>query len=404
MIPSSRPPQKVHTSELHPIDQKFTLGQKVILSQKKEFFGKSPTIFVGRYGYPSVNVGLLGVEEYYHHDDPLHWSREKYGIQPILDLRSTLVNSSFQASVKDFKNKFLELSQEIAMASRPADVEISLQKEPSFSLPDSVTTSAFHLPHGPRVGLKKARITENPHIPTKVDKVVSDIDLKAGSALQLLSSQFDEHYLTKLLSVGNLGVKTERKLVPTRWAITAVDDTLGKQLISKVKQRPEMPFTAFFGSHLGNYYLILFFPGVWSYELFETSIDPSKFGMYSTDHEEYGGRTSYAENTVGGYYAARLSVLEGLTSMKRQGTCLCLRFITSDYWAPLGVWVVREAARNAMQSAPIEFADKDLMLTYARHLVRRKFGYDLDVLLRESKLLTAMRVQKRLGSFFQQSP
>ncbi|MBI1970671.1 hypothetical protein HYS47_02915 [Candidatus Woesearchaeota archaeon] len=396
-IPSS--PQKVRTSELRPIDVRFTAVQREHLSQKKEFFGKSPNIFVGRHGYPFLNVGMLGVEEYHYHDDPLTWKQEQYGISSIIDLRSTLVNSSFKAPVKGSMpgsplfSKFLGMAQEISLSNKPVDVEVQLEREPVFS--PMPTTSPHHLPHGPRVRLRKAMLAENPHVPIIVEKAVSDTDLKAAEAVAALyQKNTDTHYLTKLFSVGNLGVAPERKLVPTRWSITAVDDTIGKQLIEEVKQFPDAGYLSFFGSYLGNYYLVLFFPGIWSYELFETLA--SDEGKYSTDHEFYDGRKVYASNTVGGYYAARLSILEKMKEMKRQASCLCLRFITNEYWAPLGVWVVREAARNAMQSIPIEFGSRELMLEYARHLVRKKFGYPADVLLRESKLLHLMQTQKRL--------
>jgi hypothetical protein len=38
------------------------------------------------------------------------------------------------------------------------------------------------------------------------------------------------------LSIGVLGLKKDKKLVPTRWAITATDDILAKKLLEKVKQ------------------------------------------------------------------------------------------------------------------------------------------------------------------------
>lgn len=386
-----------------PVLHKITSQHKVNLEAKQDYSGDAPNVFVGKFGYPNINVGFLSVEQYDHHDDPLLWSKENYGIDRIIDLRTTLVNSSFKAAVTSVRtssmdNRYLSMGQEIAMAEKPVDIEVRLNKKPKFTL--SFTQDVT--PHGPRVKLVKAELTENPHVPTAVDKAVSDNGLKAGEALLTLSKKgFDEHYLTKLLSVGTLGVKTERKLVPTRWSITAVDDTLGKKYIAQIKQcDAKTDYLAFFSGHLGNYYLVLFFPDVWSYELFETYVGGKMPARFGTDYEPYAGRKTYAEDTAGGYYAARLAVLEKLVEMKRQGSCLCLRFVTDEYWAPLGVWVVREATRKAMQAKPIEFASKELMLMYARQLVKRKFGYDLGELFGVSKLLREMGEQRRLGAFF----
>ncbi|MBU2561390.1 MAG: hypothetical protein KKD17_03765 [Nanoarchaeota archaeon] len=375
------------------IASKITSQKKLNQSAKQDFFGEAPNVFIGRYGYPDINVGLLSTEEYNNHDAPLLWSANNYQIQQIIDLRTGLINSSFQTNIKTFNDRLLELSQEVSLAAKPVDVEINLDKKPFFHLNFSQDT----MPHGPKVRLKKAQITENPKIPHKVDRAVSDPHLKAADAIAGLRKDYDEHYLTKILSVGNLGIKTERKLVPTRWSITAVDDIIGKQMIDEVKKCPESDYLAFFGGYLGNYYLVLFFPGCWSYELFETIV--GERSSFSTDHEFYEGRKDYADNTAGGYYAARHAVLEKLASMKRQSGVLALRFITGEYWAPLGVWVCREATRKSMSSKPIEFGSKELMLKYAKAFAKKRFNFDIDVLLRQSRLLDFMKRQKRLADF-----
>ena len=358
------------------IATKITSQKKLNRSAKQDFFGEAPNVFIGRYGYPNINIGILSTEQYDCHDAPLVWSRNDYQIQQVIDLRTALVNSTFRTSVRSFNDKMLEISREVSLAAKPVDVEISLNKRPHFHLSFNQDT----LPHGPRVGLRKARITDNPKIPHKVDRAVSDPHLKAADAIKSLRKQFDEHYLTKVFSVGNFGVKTERRLVPTRWSITAVDDII-----------------AYFGGYLGNYYLILFFPSCWSYELFETIVGERV--SFATDHEFYDGRKSYAHNTAGGYYAARHAILEKLASIKRQAGVLALRFITSEYWAPLGVWVVREATRRSMSSKPIGFGSKELILKYAKAFVKKKFNFNLDTLLRKSRLLDHMHNQRRLRDF-----
>ena len=48
-------------------------------------------------------------------------------------------------------------------------------------------------------------------------------------------NKFDEYTLSKILSVGVLGLKKDKKLVPTRWSITATDDILAKNLLRKIR-------------------------------------------------------------------------------------------------------------------------------------------------------------------------
>ncbi len=373
---------------------KISSQNKVNLEAKKDFAGKTPNIFIGRHGYPDINVGILSTQEYNHHDEPLLWSKDNYEIQKIIDLRTSLINSSFRTNIKSFEDKFLDLSKEVSMSEKPVDLEISLDKKPNFELSFNQDT----MPHGPNVKLLSAKLTENPKIPNKVEKAVGDTDLKATQALnQLYKKGIDEHYLTKLLSVGNLGIGKNRKLVPTRWAITAVDDAVGKNIINEVQDYQELSSpTAYFGSHLGNYYCILLFPDLFSYELFEMHVSSQD---YTTDYETFRGRKDYAFNTAGGYYSVRLAVLEKMKDMKRKAGALVLRFITDDYWAPLGVWVTREAARKAMDCPPLEFGSKELMLEYAKKLAKKKFNYDIKKIIANSQLLKEKKEQKKLWEF-----
>ncbi len=372
---------------------------------KKDFFGESPAPFVGRFGYPYVNVGILSPagrpENVWKFDAPRHWAEHDLEIPQIIDYRSALVNSRFKSYVKQKSTKLIEISQEVGMAAKPVEVEINLDRKPQFRF----RTDSFVPPMGPNALIEKVKITSNPRIPTKVDKVVSDTDLKANPAMNYLYEHgFDENFLTRLLSVGNLGVKSSRKLVPTRWSITAVDDLVGKNMLNEVRKYPEADYMAYFGSYLGNYYLIMLFPDAWSYELFETYMPKASWNyteetQFMTDYEPYAGRKNYAENCEGGYYAARLPILEQLKKMKRQANVLCLRFITGEYAVPLGVWVVREATRKAMQSKPLKFESKELMLNYAKALVKKRFGFNLDNLFKYSILLREMRTQRKLMEF-----
>lgn len=377
---------------------------------KANFFGSAPAPFIGRFGYPNINIGVLspqfsGDTSYY--DSPKLWSKGNFPIGSIASLRYGLVNSRTKWNIKDiYKDKgrrFLDVCQETGMAKKGAELEVNLNKAPSlnFKLEKEIT------PFGPASQVKKARITTNTKIDTRVERVVSDTDLKAAPAIiSLYKKGFEEAALNKLISVGTLGLKKNRKLVPTRWSITAIDDTVGKQLIKEVKDLPTGDYQLHFGGSWGNYYLVLFFPEVWSYELFETylnkNINPwSKNNYaYSTDYEPYQGRKNYAEETAGGYYASRMPVLEKMKSNKRQQAALVLRFITSEYNVPLGVWVCRESCRKSMESKALTFADEKLMLKYAKEFIQNKFGFNLDMLLKESKLLKNKRAQSKLSKFF----
>jgi len=366
----------------------------------EHFLGTAPSVFVGRYNYPYLNVGILAPPEVLEgaelYDAPREWSARNFQIRDVLQFRSTLINSRFQTNIKA-KPKLLEITQEVAMASKPTEVEFFLDKKPVYKL----ETTGVETVIGAHAGLKKAILTENSRIDRRVDAVVSDTDFKAADALShLYQKGYDETFLARLLSVGVLGVNFQRKIVPTRWSITAVDDTLGKMMIDEVKQYSSCDYQFAFGGYLGNYFLVLFFPRVWSFELFEMSISALQKGdvNFTRDYELYEGRKGYATECVGGYYAARLGILETFDGLKRQGAVLVLRFITDDYTAPLGVWVVREATRRALQQRTTCSSEAE-MLKQAQQLVLAHFKVDIESLLSQSKVLEHIKTQKTLKDF-----
>lgn len=387
-----------------PVVKKAEAAFGVVKKIDVEFSGSAPSVFVGHVGYPQVNVGILSTPEKDSDifDAPRQWSSLNFDISKIIELRSGLVNSRFTANVKE-TNIFLETSKEIAMASKPVDLDVFLKDKPKFR----ISFRRNEAPMGPSAKLEKVQLNENPRINKKVDYVVSDNGFKANDAIfYLYEHGFDENFLSRLLCIGNVGMKMQRKLVPTRWAITATDDILAKRIIYEINEFNLISnYLLYFGSYLGNYYLVLMLPEIWSYELFEAYMPKASWNIndsveFVTDYEDFNGRKNYAENCAGGYYSVRLAVLEKLRAMKRSASVLALRFVTDEYAAPLGVWVTREATRKALSSTPMEFDSLEQLLAYAKAIVKSKWKYDLENMLRQSIILKNLRFQKRLNSFF----
>ncbi len=354
---------------------------------------------MSRSGYPNINVGVLappGVDDSTYYDAPKEWAAANAQIPEILEYRSTMVNSRFKSHVKA-KTKQLETAQEVAMAKRAVGLDVTLKQRPSLKLHLSPDVA----PMGPSAELQKLELTENPRVHIAVDKAVSDDELKAVDAMKEMTKKgIDEGYLRRLLSVGLLGMKKNRKLVPTRWSITATDDTVSKHYLKQIRDFKQANYSAYFKGYLGNFYLVMLIPGIFSYELFEMMAhENSQKLKFVTDFESHKGRTTYAQNTAGGYYAVRLAVAEQLLKLKRQARVLVLRFITEAYSLPLGVWVVREASRKAMKTNPIEFSSLELMLNYANLVSKRKFGINISAIFAQSKVLDEVKHQSTLSAF-----
>lgn len=370
-----------------------------------------PSIFIGsKLKYPLMNIGILSPlekdEDAWIYDDAKYWAEHEFTIKDVVNLRESILNSKFKGKATDVRsnskeNKFVKIAQEIALASRPVDIEIELKKivSPSFK------KDKVNLPQGMQAPLKKAHITSNIKIERKLDKTIND-DIKATEAIDYLyQNKFTEYTLSKILSVGVLGLKKDKKLVPTRWSITATDDMIGKKLINQIKEHRWIEnHELFFGEFLGNCYLIMLFPNVWSYELFElylpgSSWNPGKEIKASTDYEPYTGRKNYASNTAGGYYASRLPILEYLKKIKRQASAFAIRIELPTYWAALGVWVVRESIRKALKNRKLEFSELKEITESAKKISMIKFGFDPEKILKKSKLLEQIKTQTTLGKW-----
>ncbi|MBD3319003.1 hypothetical protein GF342_03780 [Candidatus Woesearchaeota archaeon] len=355
---------------------------------KAEYVAESPAPFIGHYGYPHVNVGMLTVPEKKNtrvYDDPTSWVRQKFAIPDVVGLRRSLVNARAISHITS-SSRQVERVQDIALARRPVDVEVTLKKAPAPAL----TFNQAAAPFGPQGAVSKAILMSNPSTHTKVDKVVSDSDRPAASSMQYLSrAGFDEHYLSRILSVGVLGVKANRKLVPTRWSITATDDTLAKPLLEEIKTFSTTECQVCIGKYMGNYYFFIFSPLPFSYELFEVYVPGCKNDclQYSTDYESHFGRKGYAKQCAGGYYSVRLALAQYFHKIRRQASVFVLRMITDEYTTPLGVWVTREAARQALSNKPVVFSTSTLAQEFVQNIVRKKFGVQIESLFKRSKLL-----------------
>ncbi len=333
------------------------------------FGSTAPSIFVGRSNYPAVPAGVLspvGSE-----DDAAEfitdssWYERGFGIADVFQRRTALLNANQRVDVHtparmaselpqvyDTWEGFVGVQREVAIADRPVDIELGLANRPRFD----VTVDEVADPTGPWARVDTADLTENPHVPRDVEKTLSDDDWRAEGAMTYLYRRgFDVYDIHRILSAGALGQPHERRLVPTRWSITAVDDTLGRYIRGGLRNAPSISSVEVWSNtFMGNAYWIILAPGRWEYELVEFkgagsiwNPDPTGAVWIGADYEGYEGRTEYVEQTAGAYYAARLGVLEYLAEQDRQAKALVLRHVSDDYWGPVGVWQVRESVRHA---------------------------------------------------------
>ncbi|MCD6383046.1 MAG: hypothetical protein J7L88_01130 [Thermoplasmata archaeon] len=358
--------------------------------KNEEIFGPSPPeVFVGRYNYPNISIGPMipPVEEEtsrYILGEEL-WGRS---IEEVYALRSSLIRGKRGVNARSPGVDFLKLSshpiieeerlkggerrvleslQELSLSVKSVDCEMRLDKKPSQAI--RPTVRRIEMPFGPTLSFQRFRVVENPSTLPALERAVYDYDLKAEEAAwELYRSGVPLEKVIQLLSIGNLGTGRRRRLVPTRWSITATDDIIFRRMKEEISTYPSVDSLMLFQeNYAGNYIQVILQPGPLQFEMLEQWQKGAFWGESRTilhDYEGPRGRKDYAKTVEGAYYAARLAVGEYLLKVRRSATITVIRRITSEYWAPLGVWVIRETTRRALKKKPLIFDSREALIRH----------------------------------------
>jgi hypothetical protein len=379
--------------------------KSVPLMSTEDIAGVSPpSVFIGRIGYPHVYVGPLVPPV--HEDTSLYDLPEQWFGRPIDEIvgfRSLLIRGKHRVHVQKFNEagKIMEQTRELALAEHSVDTELNLTKKPrgSIFMDDSVQ------PFGPSAPIRDLHVG-NARYDHRVEKAYYDTDLRATPAvLELYDRGVMVTKIQKAFSVGAFGIEKNRRLVPTRWSITAVDDIVSKSLAEQVKTFPEInEYRVYESVYLDNVFEILMIPAAWSYESMEAWYPGTVWNPHGrntaiySDWEGNDGRTTYAQ--IGGcYYSGRLAVCEQLIKERRQATVIVLREARPGYIMPIGVWQVRENVRNAMRNVPY----KCNTLNEALNRVSSQLQIPLKRWIAQSALLKNALFQKKISDYFKKS-
>jgi hypothetical protein len=359
-----------------------------------------PSVFIGRIGYPKVAIGPMippVMGDTSEIDTPERWIHKT--LDDIVGFRSQLVRGKYTVNVTDVESpkRIVGFTRELALSKNAVFADAVFEKKPygKIAFYDEVQ------PHGPSAPLRTLDIT-NPKYEQHIEKAYYDTDLKARDAiLNIYKNGVLISKIQRAFSVGAFGIKKNRRFVPTRWSITAVDSTLGADLMKKTKQYPFInEVRAYYLNQFDNRWIILMTPSEWQYELIEAWYPNTTWNQYGTgisifnSYEFYDGRTTYAE--IGGcYYAARLAVNELLNKERRQAGVVILREAHPGYIMPIGVWNVRESVRHALTQPPRKFNTVQESLVYVSEIM----DIPIQRWIRNSAVLKNQLYQRRLEDF-----
>ena len=93
-----------------------------------------------------------------------------------------------------------------------------------------------------------------------------------------------------------MGLGKNRKMVPTRWSITACDSTIGDQLLRQIRTYDAIETHRVYEySSLNNYYAILLLPMEWQFEWMEAFLHVlRREEIIFSDYENNTGKRGYS--------------------------------------------------------------------------------------------------------------
>jgi hypothetical protein len=358
-----------------------------------------PSIFVGSYGYPKVRIGPM--------IPPLHgdttildrtelWTGKN--LEEIANYRLSLVLGTMNVNIHDISSRYLENMQELAMSERPAETEATFEKR---AVVDAHMQKELRLDHvatpfglaAPLRGFKVSSLSADQRIET----VYYDTDLRAADAMmELYRRSVEMSIIQRVLSMGMLGVKKKRKLVPTRWSISATDDIISSMLVKEIGMNPTIDlFEVTRYSHLANYYSIILIPDDrWIFEMIESWFTSRGQVATGADNEDERG-LNHNPTIAGAYFAARLAVAEHLARRHKKAGAIVLREIHPNYVMPLGVWQIREGVREALKKPPQKFERFDHAMSFACSYM----SLSKNEVVQKSRLWKSFKGQTKISDF-----
>ncbi len=256
-----------------------------------------PSVFVGAYNYPSVLVGPMLPP--IHGDTRIFDSPEKWGtlsFNDVLRLRFGMICGTKKIKVNDVEGRYIQDLQHVALSSKSLDSDIVFDGGVH-----SNTTHANRLAFdddticcGPVGTIESVKFSGTSTPSKQIQNTYYDTDMHASDAIMTLyESGVAVSSIYRSLSMGMLGIGDNRKLVPTKWSITATDSIISSQLLNEVRQYDIIDACkVFWHSHFGNTFAIVLFPHMWMFELVEA------WYSQSTGDGDGGGEGSGGEKCV----------------------------------------------------------------------------------------------------------
>ncbi len=318
-----------------------------------------PEIYVGEFGYPRVQIGFVGTLNLRVKPNVLS-SPEIWvtmGRQDFFRLRSEMFRFIQKVDISE-NNPWIEFLQNIVMANNFIKVNVSAYKIPkrkSYFLP-------IGIPFGPVVLVNDAYIESDFSIDPYVERIISK-DLVSRVSVWSLYQYGKRYYeIVQLMSLGLIGKLNHRKLLPTRYAMGAVESILVSRLKEEVMRYPPIDlfeihkFNAF-----GDKFIVVLAPGDLNfiYSVLSNKSEESKIDSKIISAFVNGNLSDVSFQDAPD--CVKFPILEYLYNIQRSASAIVFRYSKDRINRNMGSWFVRNSIKMALNQRPKIFEREDIL-------------------------------------------
>lgn len=358
------------------------------LKPTNEIEGYASGTIVGEKSYPNVKTHSISNfspnNSFFKTADIV-----KKDYSQIIKLKAkNILGSTDKSYIKKTNTRVNQELKDIYKSKKAIEFSSKFENELKF---DKILVSKVSGIVGSKNELIELHANQNTQTSKQIEKY-TQTDIKSKQAIiSLYEKGVNEHQIINLLALGSFGVEINKKLVPTKWAISAYDQTIEKYLHKKIINYKLIEnFEIYKIEDKGNNFVIILLPHEFSCEIieqFDNTLERDFVGFNNILKKD-------EPETAGGFYATKLSIQENLQKRKRQASFISIRII-KDYDMPLGVVFVRECVREAMKNKLFQTSKFDELEEYLKNKFNNHYNY-----FKISKVLQEISKQKKLRQFF----
>ncbi len=285
------------------------------------------------------------------YDHPESW--RGFDRETVLSMRKHLYRFVIPIDAREMQPEdYIHSLQTISLSVAPVALGVEVSDLP----PHRLHALGSQLPSSPIVQATSLEILSHPEI-SRVAERICKKDIPASEGVwQLLGYDYSLEQVTRWMSLGMLGRKKNRRIIPLRSAFKAVIDAfIDRSVIEFVEKETTETVRLYIENTCGDSFIVLSRPGEprVDYLSIENTTDALARGvsLEGPGHVASDPKTSvYADH-------ARYSAYRHMNETKLKSHIIIFHYSQKPQNRMLGPWLVRAGVHDALQTSPVRIDD-----------------------------------------------